>query len=165
MLAIAATLVTMGCGLFSSFDGLSGGAANDAADTDAGGDASKACTLTTSPWRTGLDATNLGAGGAWNEPANGLLPSDGSIVDREVRLVMDGTPGGASRSVAGSTGWGTTKQTVTYGGSDDTWGTTLTPQVVNGDSFGVAIKARYTDTAGNSRAYIDGVEIQVTYCP
>ncbi len=83
------------------------------------------------------------------------------IRDAEVRLAPNAQVAGMSRQTT-PIAW--SSETVVYGGADDLWGLAPTPSLLNGDAFGVAIKARFTDTAGNARARINSVEIDVAYC-
>lgn len=91
-----------------------------------------------------MQATNYG----FNIPAgatiNGItvqINREGSantlglgVRDSVVKLVKGGTVVGTNKAVTGTT-WGTTFSTVTYGGTNDLWGTTWTPSDINSANF------------------------------
>ncbi|HET7544182.1 MAG TPA: hypothetical protein VFK05_30135 [Polyangiaceae bacterium] len=52
---------------------------------------------------------------------------------------------------------------VTYGGASENWGETWTAADLNQGDFGVSLSARYTQTAGNARAYVDLIAMRVHY--
>ena len=82
------------------------------------------------------------------------------IIDNSLRLLVAGSESGDDKS--GGTGWSTTKAFVSYGGTDDTWGASLTPAIVNATGFGTSIKARRSSGAATS-ASVFRCRITVTY--
>ncbi|MBS2019991.1 MAG: hypothetical protein JST00_44425 [Deltaproteobacteria bacterium] len=86
---------------------------------------------------------------------------DEELRDDTVRLQVAGVPAGQDRKLPG--GWKIGFSTSTYGGPADRWGLDLTPDVVNGETFGLAFNARH-EGAGNSLAEVDEVALEVTYC-
>jgi hypothetical protein len=52
---------------------------------------------------------------------------------------------------------------VTYGGATENWGETWTAADLNEGDFGVSLSARYTQTAGNARAYVDLIAMRIFY--
>lgn len=92
-----------------------------------------------------------------------LKAGDTTIVDDSVRLMKGGVAGGAER--ASTQTWATDLTWVTYGGPEDLWGETWTAADLNADDFGVAVSTLYTQTAGNSRAYVSQVRVTVYYSP
>jgi len=87
--------------------------------------------------------------------------STGFISDASVHIIKGGVVGANER--AGSGGWGTSFEWVTYGGPSDLWGETWTPVDFESSAFGVALSALYMNTVGNSRAYVDEVRVTVHY--
>jgi len=89
----------------------------------------------------------------------------GSITDNSVKLITGGSIGGTDH--AGNTGWSTTATTVTYGGSSDLWGLTLTPTIVNAANFGAGFSAALTGTLSPLllTAGVDYISINITYTP
>jgi len=88
----------------------------------------------------------------------------GAINDNSVKLVSAGSIGGTDH--ASATDWSTTKSTVTYGGSTDTWGLALTPTIVNDANFGVGVSAKFTGgplIALLLEGGIDYISIAITY--
>jgi hypothetical protein len=83
-----------------------------------------------------------------------------NITDFEIRLVSGGERVGEARSMAPEV-WGPDLEWVSYGGQDDLWGQSWSPDAVNAQNFGAAISAKYLDTAGNGRAYVDHARITV----
>jgi hypothetical protein len=90
-----------------------------------------------------------------------LNSDSGLAADDTIEVVRGGSPAGANR--AGTGPWPTALTYVTYGGPDDTWGLSWTATDVAASDFGIAIRPRYTDTAGNERAHVDAVRATVFY--
>ncbi|MBC8132072.1 MAG: hypothetical protein H7X95_03750, partial [Deltaproteobacteria bacterium] len=84
-------------------------------------------------------------------------------IDHSIRILRDGQPVGADRRQ--NNPWSPTLAFISYGGPTDAWGTTWTPSDLQSSKFGLAVAARYTDVAGNARAYIDFVRVTVYYVP
>jgi hypothetical protein len=83
-------------------------------------------------------------------------------VDAGVHIVKRGVMGSADRSTA--VPWNATEfADIDFGGPTDLWGETWTPADVNAADFGVALSARFTQSAGNGRAYVDIVYVTVHY--
>jgi len=86
------------------------------------------------------------------------------ILDAGVRLVNSGAALGADHS--SNVEWKTQlKETVTYGGSTDTWSTTLTPSQVNAAGFGIGIAVKSADptNAFAQTGRVDSVELTLYY--
>ena len=92
---------------------------------------------------TGITVTVRRAGGSSMEAVNGAI-----------RLIKGGIMGDSDRALP--TAWsGPEYVDMDYGGSDDLWGETWTPDDVNAPDFGVALSALYTESGGNGRAYVN----------
>jgi peptidoglycan hydrolase-like protein with peptidoglycan-binding domain len=63
-----------------------------------------------------------------------------AIKDYSIRLFTGGLPAGADR--AKEDAWPAQDEFKTYGGTNDTWGITLSPKDINNPAFGVGIAAR-----------------------
>jgi hypothetical protein len=90
-----------------------------------------------------------------------LADSVGAVADYEVRMVSEGEAVGLDR--AQSTTWDTTFVAASYGGDADLWGAEWTAEKVNASGFGIALTPMYLSSGGNSRAYVDFVEITIHY--
>jgi hypothetical protein len=85
-----------------------------------------------------------------------------SISDNKVRLVKAGTPVGDDKAMG--VPWPTTLGTTTYGGPQDLWGTTWTPNEVNSTDFGIVLSANRDNNGNKSRiATVDSMQITVYY--
>ncbi|MCB9185744.1 MAG: hypothetical protein H6601_03275 [Flavobacteriales bacterium] len=82
-----------------------------------------------------------------------------SVVDEVVQLIMDGNVIGENRAKPGA--WSTSEMQITYGGSNDTWGTNLTPDDVDDHEFGIRIQVRGISQEEYD-AYID--QVQISFC-
>ena len=58
---------------------------------------------------------------------------------------------------------GTTDVTHTLGGAADTWGASLTDTIVRDGNFGVSLLYTKTAGGGGNKAYVDNVDIKVSY--
>lgn len=71
----------------------------------------------------------------------------GVLADLEVRLVVGGVPAGDNKAVPGAwptpDAYGAVPPQV-YGGAADSWGLTLTPEIVNAPNFGIAVRVQDT---------------------
>lgn len=87
------------------------------------------------------------------------------LLDNTAYLVINGTELGPNR--ASGTVWGSSEQTIVYGGAADLWGfgTSLTYSVVNNSNFGFSLQVRRTTSTGtpSQRPQIDLVQMSVTY--
>lgn len=83
--------------------------------------------------------------------------------DSSVKLVKGGSITGTEHS-AGSV-WALSPQTVSYGGSTDLWGTTLSVADVNGATFGVVVSAVATGGVTSAIPSVDYAKITVYYQP
>ncbi|WP_127474683.1 hypothetical protein [Sulfurivermis fontis] len=88
---------------------------------------------------------------------------DNRMRDRDLQLIKGGTTVGSN--YADTTTWFPTSDTyASYGGAADLWGTTWTPAEINAGNFGVGLRVRKdTNSGGNTRAYVDHVEITIHY--
>jgi hypothetical protein len=103
----------------------------------------------------GFTVTVRHAGGSAND-----------AVDASIQLLKDGVPSSADR--ASPVPWSAPDFVdVDYGGPRDRWGAGFTPAAVNAEGFGVALSAKFGQSAGNGRAYVDIVYVTVSYrlCP
>lgn len=83
------------------------------------------------------------------------------VADHSVKLALDQELLSSER--AQPPVWTQELQWVSYGGEADLWGQSWTAEQLNAEGFGVAIALLYTQTAGNTRAYIDQVRVTVHY--
>jgi hypothetical protein len=86
-----------------------------------------------------------------------------AAVDHSIRVLRGGIPVGTDHKKTGT--WPMDLAYVTYGGPTDLWGTTWTQADIQAAGFGISIAAKYTDTAGNARAYVDYVKATVYFAP
>jgi hypothetical protein len=88
-------------------------------------------------------------------------------VDYAVRVMRNGQPVGEDKKLSAT--WPTTLTYAIYGGPSDTWGVTWTPADLANAQFGLSFATLYTETAGNTRAYVDFARVWVYYthgsCP
>jgi hypothetical protein len=87
-----------------------------------------------------------------------------SIRDKDVSLVVGGTPAGESRPEA--VDWPLSVTPREYGGPDDRWGIALTRDTVSSNDFGVALSAELVTATGGASyaAYVDDVRVTISYC-
>lgn len=83
------------------------------------------------------------------------------VVDYSVRLESAGEAVPVER--AKQDRWTYGLEWVTYGGDADLWGREWTPEVLNATDFGVGLALYYTEASGNTRAYVDRVQVTVHY--
>jgi hypothetical protein len=84
-----------------------------------------------------------------------------SINDVTVSLIKGGAITGDNKAT--STDWPTSFGTASYGGPSDLWGASWTYADINASNFGVALSA-YNQSGFSSRtAYVDYMQISVTY--
>jgi hypothetical protein len=83
----------------------------------------------------------------------------GGVQDTLVQLLRNSVKVGANRS--GGAAWSGTENQVPFGGAADLWGTTWEASEINTSAFGVAIGCQ--SNANNSTAYIDHVQLTITY--
>lgn len=87
----------------------------------------------------------------------------GDLVDAEVRLRLDDYTLSPT-NMASANVWlesTTSNETVSY--SDPTWGTILTPEILNSELFGVIISTTNIDGTENAQAEIDAINVIVCY--
>jgi hypothetical protein len=89
-----------------------------------------------------------------------VLTSNGGSQDEIIQLVGNPETEGIGNNKSAGATWATVEGTTTFGSSSDTWGYTLTPTVVNSDTFGVRIAA-YINSA--ETISIDQIVITVYY--
>lgn len=85
------------------------------------------------------------------------------ITDSVVTLRLAGGPVGASRAET-ATGWPTALAPRDYGGSDDTWGASLSGVTVSAPSFGVSVSAVYPMAVGGPAVFVDDVQMTLHVC-
>ena len=85
-----------------------------------------------------------------------------SAADNGIRLMKAGHVGSVDRSAPEQWPAGDFQE-QTYGGPTDLWGETWTVAALEAADFGVALSAKYTQAAGNARAYVDFIRIKVYY--
>jgi hypothetical protein len=83
------------------------------------------------------------------------------VTDNEVKLVKNSVVSGNNK--ASGSNWPSVDTYVSYGGSSDLWGVTLTPTDVNSDNFGVVCSANLPAGSGSRSAAIDHVRMTVYY--
>jgi hypothetical protein len=91
---------------------------------------------------------------------------DDYCADSIIRLIQnDVVQGNADRASAAH--YPDVPTYVSHGGVSDLWGNTWTPEIINGDGFGVAIQARGVQVTStlDAIAHIDHVRITVYYTP
>jgi archaellum component FlaF (FlaF/FlaG flagellin family) len=81
------------------------------------------------------------------------------VVDQTVRLLKNGVPYGDNKATG--VYWPTRETYVTYGGENDLWGGSWTPEDINSNRFGFILQAM--DEACPSRIYVDHIRITITY--
>ena len=96
--------------------------------------------------------------------AMGLLLT-AAIRDNEVRLIKNGVIRTDTNAAKGGD-WGSADGYRSYGGTNNLWGTTLTPADVNASNFGVAFSASIIALiAALPSAQIDHIRMKVDYNP
>ncbi len=85
---------------------------------------------------------------------------DSEMVDRGVRMARRGALVGTDKAVG--TPWNGESAGI-YGGADDLWGTTWTPEDVNDPGFGTALSVGWGDESGAGSAYADTAVISVYF--
>jgi hypothetical protein len=85
-----------------------------------------------------------------------------SAADDGIHLIKAGSVGGLDRSRPEKWAAGAFQE-VTYGGPTDLWGENWTVADLIAPEFGVAMSVKYTQSAGNARAYVDLVTVRVHY--
>ncbi len=90
------------------------------------------------------------------------IVSGGNITDGYVCLLKNYYVTGVGRENR-STPWPSSMNTVVYGGPTDLWGSTWTPAEINAAGFCVDVSARATNVATSGTAYVDYVQVRVTY--
>jgi hypothetical protein len=84
----------------------------------------------------------------------------GRVKDYIVALVVGGSVTGSN--YASGTTWSTSEGFVSYGGSSNLWGTSLTASQVNASNFGMVLSAIGAVSAGGT-AMVDSVRITIYY--
>lgn len=84
----------------------------------------------------------------------------GDTFDFVVKLIKSGAVTGNSKAT--TTAWTTTLQWVSYGASNDLWGSSFTISEINATNFGIAFAAKDPDCACTS-ARVDASRITVYY--
>ena len=84
-------------------------------------------------------------------------------VDYSIRVLRGGAPVGSDHKKTET--WSADLAYVTFGGPSDLWDTTWTPSDIQAAGFGISLAAKYTDTGGNARAYVDYVKATVYFVP
>ncbi|MCC7232177.1 MAG: hypothetical protein IT242_04485 [Bacteroidia bacterium] len=86
-----------------------------------------------------------------------------SVTDNSLMLVRSGNMEGIDHASPGA--WPAWKTTASYGGSSDTWGTSLTPADINSSSFGVALSTRLTTGLFSLvlTAHVDQIRVTVYF--
>jgi hypothetical protein len=86
---------------------------------------------------------------------------DERVLDHSVKLQLGGEPVGSE--YAKPEPWSMNLDWITYGGSDDLWGRQWSASEVSSPDFGLAIAVQYAADAGNTRAYVEDVNVTVYY--
>lgn len=84
-----------------------------------------------------------------------------ALIDRTVRLTSSPT----TINYHMPSNWAQSFTTVSYGGDSDSWGSTLTPNIVKASNFGLIFQVGRNTITGNSNQYplIDFIQINVSY--
>ena len=90
--------------------------------------------------------------------SGGFLPL---VRDRTIRLVKNGSMVGANQAT--NSAWTETARTTTYGGPNESWSESWTPEDVNNSNFGVAISARLNGYGLFPYAQVGNVNVSVNY--
>ncbi len=85
----------------------------------------------------------------------------GEVEDNSVRLFVNGVATGTNMALAGS--WDTVYLNYEYGGITDTWGTALTPAMVNSNNFGIGLAVQGNVGGADRQANIDYMQMNVYY--
>jgi hypothetical protein len=118
-----------------------------------------------------LKATNYGFSIPTGSTINGIsVTLTGSRLslalaakDNAAYLVVGGSPSGSNKAT-GANAFSSSVTTITYGGSADTWGLTLTPSQVNASNFGFVFAVQASANAkNNSNSNVNAIGITVTY--
>ena len=116
-----------------------------------------------------LNATNYGFSIPSNAIINGVQVAIGrygsgsnSLQDNSVKLIVGGSTQGNNNGDQ-STFWPTSGTPANYGSTSDLWGNSLTPAQINDPNFGVALVVDNNNNSGSRTAYVDYIEITVTY--
>lgn len=125
------------------------------------------CNITLQTYGDWLRASNFGFSIPTNVEVNGVrvyINRKGSLVgtieDSSVRLVnADGNNEGNDKA---SGFWPVDADTATYGGTFDTWGISLTPEIINSTNFGIRLSALNYDPIA-SAATVYWVKITIFY--
>ena len=100
---------------------------------------------------------------------NRMANNASTFRDSRVVLFKAGVPASGGSNYAKTSAadsWPTSLGPVTYGGTNDLWGSTWTPADINDAGFGVALSAtNYLTTGGDKNANVDYMQITVTYSP
>jgi hypothetical protein len=105
---------------------------------------------------TGVQATIIRRNGS--SSGFGGSGGGGAVMDNLVKLVKGGSIVGTDHS--NLVHWPADFTGISYGGTADMWGTTLTDTDVNASDFGIAISA---DEDAGGQARIDAVRLKVSY--
>lgn len=89
--------------------------------------------------------------------------SPNKIYDNNVQLLVGGSATGTNKALSSTTYWPTTETAATYGSTTDLWGATLTPAIINASNFGVLFDANNNNNGTARTAYVDYIQISVTY--
>jgi len=88
----------------------------------------------------------------------GITTITGTVQDHSV--VLTGVPI-ASVDQASPTNWTGATTTIAYGGTSDTWGTPLTPTIVNSSTFGMSFAATFTGSSFLGVSLLPGADVDV----
>lgn len=90
------------------------------------------------------------------------LTSTVNLTDRDVVLISKGNA--ASLDRARSDNWESTDTTVTYGGPEDTWGTSWSASEIGDATFGVGFSAQHDPVVkGMAQALVDHIAVKVYF--
>lgn len=85
----------------------------------------------------------------------------GAII--RVTLMVNGAPVGTAK-IDGGGSYSTSDTIVTYGGANDLWGASLTPDNTNGAGFGIAVQVESVGGLGTSYSFaVDHITVKVYY--
>lgn len=85
----------------------------------------------------------------------------GQTDDTSAKMIKGGTITGNNKAIAGN--WSTTESFVSYGASNDLWGTSWTYTDINASNFGFAFQVTGSGTLGRGNPHVDNIRITVYY--
>lgn len=133
---------------------------NDVYATASLGDSQQTVWLTTLNWSFAIPDTASIRGIIVTVEKKQDEVADASVTDASIKLWNNAAVGDDKAS---TNSWQISDTETLYGASDDLWGYSWTPALINAATFGVAISAQCATAGENGVASIDAVSITVWY--